>query len=185
MAQKGRKRKSKKWINGIIFLVLIVAAGVMCYFVWDAYFRDKTEKPGDGGSEVQVAGDDKEDKKEEIEVKSDGSTEKPKVEQYDGDDPNTLTGLTGVLTYAGVSNGYLRLRVNIDQYLSSGTCILVLSRNGNQIYSDYTNIVDSASTSTCEGFDVLASELGTGGLQIKITLASGDKNGVITGEATI
>ncbi len=181
MAQKGRQRKSKKWITAIIFLVLIAAAGVMCYFVWDAYFKPKP-KPKEDDSVVEIADNKKE---EQTEVKSDGSTEKPKIEQYDGNDPNTSASLTGALTYVGVANGNLRLRVNIDQYLSSGSCNLVLLRNGSQIYSDSASIVDSASTSTCKGFDIATSALGSGNLQISISISSGGKTGTITGEATV
>ena len=182
MAQKGRQRKSKKWITAIIFLVLIAAAGVMCYFVWDAYFKPKP-KPKEDDSVVEIADNKKEEDK--IEVKSEDPVEKPKIEQYDGNDPNTSASLTGALTYVGVTNGNLRLRVNIDQYLSSGSCNLVLSRNGSQIYSDSASIVDSASTSTCEGFDIATSALGSGNLLISISISSGGKTGTITGEATV
>ena len=182
MAQKGRQRKSKKWITAIIFLVLIAAAGVMCYFVWDAYFKPKP-KPKEDGSVVGIADNKKEEDK--IEVKSEDPVEKPKIEQYDGNDPNTSASLTGALTYVGVTDGNLRLRVNIDQYLSSGSCNLVLSRNGSQIYSDSASIVDSASTSTCEGFDIATSALGSGNLLISISISSGGKTGTITGEATV
>lgn len=183
MATRKRTRKSKKWISRLFFLLLLVVACVLCYFVWDAYFNDKGSKPNETKPAEQSVDVRPEEKKEE--KKPEAPEEKPKVPQYDGDDPNKTAGLTGAITYAGVSNNYLRIRINIDQYLGSGSCNIVLARAGQQIYSDYANIVSSASTSTCEGFDIPVSSLGAGNLQIKVTFSSGDKSGVVTGEAKI
>lgn len=183
MAAKRRTRKSRKWISRLFFLLLIVAACVLCYFVWDAYFRDKSPKGDDLKQQDSSVETKTDDKKEED--KTEQKDEKEKVPQYDGDDPNTAPGLTGAITYAGVSNGYLRIRVNIDQYLASGSCNVILTRGSTQVYSDYANIVSSASTSTCEGFDIPVASLGSGSTQIKVTFSSGDRSGAVTGETSI
>ena len=183
MTAKKRTRKSRKWISRLFFLLLIVAACVLCYFVWDAYFRDKSPKgddPKQRDSSVETKTDDKKE-----EDKTEQKDEKEKVPQYDGDDPNTAPGLTGAITYTGVSNGYLRIRVNIDQYLANGSCNVILTRGGTQIFSDYANIVSSASTATCEGFDIPVASLGSGSTQIKVTFSSGDRSGAVTGETSI
>ena len=183
MTAKKRTRKSRKWISRLFFLLLIVAACVLCYFVWDAYFRDKSPK-GDDPKQQDSSVETKTDNKKE-EDKTEQKDEKEKVPQYDGDDPNTAPGLTGAITYTGVSNGYLRIRVNIDQYLASGSCNVILTRGGTQIFSDYANIVSSASTATCEGFDIPVASLGSGSTQIKVTFSSGDRSGAVTGETSI
>lgn len=183
MTAKKRTRKSRKWISRLFFLLLIVAACVLCYFVWDAYFRDKSPKGDDPKQQDSSVETKTDDKKEED--KTEQKDEKEKVPQYDGDDPNTAPGLTGAITYAGVSNGYLRIRVNIDQYLASGSCNVILTRGGTQIFSDYANIVSSASTATCEGFDIPVASLGSGSTQIKVTFSSGDRSGAVTGETSI
>ncbi len=183
MAAKRRTRKSRKWISRLFFLLLIVAACVLCYFVWDAYFRDKSPKGDDSKPQDSSVETKTDDKKEED--KTEQKDEKEKVPQYDGDDPNTAPGLTGAITYTGVSNGYLRIRVNIDQYLASGSCNVILTRGGTQIFSDYANIVSSASTATCEGFDIPVASLGSGSTQIKVTFSSGDRSGAVTGETSI
>ena len=183
MTAKKRTRKSRKWISRLFFLLLIVAACVLCYFVWDAYFRDKSPKGDDPKQQDSSVETKTDDKKEED--KTEQKDEKEKVPQYDGDDPNTAPGLTGAITYTGVSNGYLRIRVNIDQYLASGSCNVILTRGGTQIFSDYANIVSSASTATCEGFDIPVASLGSGSTQIKVTFSSGDRSGAVTGETSI
>ncbi|MBO7657030.1 hypothetical protein J6S55_00035, partial [Candidatus Saccharibacteria bacterium] len=112
-------------------------------------------------------------------------SKKEEVKQYDGDSPNMADSLTGVISYAGVSGGDLIIRVNIDQYLTTGNCGLTLKRDGNIIYSVTTNIEGSVSTSTCNGFKISSGELSSGKLEIEIALESGDKRGKILGEATI
>ena len=183
MTAKKRTRKSRKWISRLFFLFLIIAACVLCYFVWDAYFRDKSPKGDDLKQQDSSVETKTDDKKEED--KTEQKDEKEKVPQYDGDNPNTAPGLTGAITYTGISNGYLRIRVNIDQYLASGSCNVILTRGGTQIFSDYANIVSSASTATCEGFDIPVASLGSGSTQIKVTFSSGDRSGAVTGETSI
>ena len=182
---KRRRKQRRKWIFRIFFLLLLVAAVAVCYLVWDGYFNKK-ETPKGGGDSTTTIVDKKDDEKPTADSgeQLDGA-EKEEIIQYDGDNPNENSGLTGVITYAGVSGEYLMIRVNIDQYLSSGRCDLTLTRNGETVFSDATTIIDSASTSTCEGFNVPVSQLGNGNVQVIVNLKSGEKSGVITGEAAI
>ena len=184
MAKK--RKRNKKWLSWLIILILLVGAVVVCVLVKKAYFEDKPEpKEGDNVPAVAQEIEKEEEKKEEEEEKKEETVEKEKTEQYDGQDPNTTDSLTGVVTYAGVNGDNLMIRVNIDQYLSSGSCKLTLSRDGNSIYNSEAGIVDSAATSTCEGFNVPVSELGKGNVQIVIYINSGNKTGQISGEAEI
>ena len=180
MAQQKRKR-SKKWISTVIVILLLIAAGVVCYFVWDAYFRDKkTPEPNNGT--VVVGDDSKKDEKKTEEKKSEEKyKEKEETSQYEGLDPNSNEHLTGAVTHARVSGDKVIIRVNIDQYLSNGTCELKIKSNGSDVYSDSASIIDSASTSTCEGFNVPLNSVPAGNLNIEITLSSGDKTGLISG----
>lgn len=111
--------------------------------------------------------------------------EKPKVVQYDGEDPNTAAELTGVVTYAGVNDGVLMIRVNIDQYLNSGECRLELLRGGEVVHEETAAVVDAAATATCEGFNVDTSGLSSGDYQILIKVSAGGKTGAINGEVSL
>ena len=187
MAQRKRKR-NKKWLFWLVFVVLLAGAAAVCYFVWDGYFRDKKKPEGTSENSVEVVEkkdtdiEKAEDKKAE---EDEAVTEKEKVVQYDGDDPNEAQELTGVVTYAGVSGNNLMIRVNIDQYLSGGKCILGLRREGASIYGAEASIVDAASTSTCEGFNVPLSDVSNGHFSIVIFLESGGKTGEIHGEVDL
>lgn len=111
-------------------------------------------------------------------VSPDGKT----PEKYEGADPNNSESITGSITAARFDGDKLIIRVNIDQYLSSGTCTLALSDGRSQLEKT-ARLTPVAATSSCEGFDVMNSELTdySRPLDIIITLSSGDKTGTITG----
>jgi len=123
---------------------------------------------------------------EETEEEEEVDTEpEKKAKQYEGDeDPNSSETLTGDITNDEVSGDTLRVRVSIDQYLTSGTCELTLT-SGSKTYTDTANIIPDASTSTCEGFDIPVSKLSSGDWNIKIQLSSNNKTGLITGRTSI
>ncbi len=165
-------------------MILLFAAVVVVYLVWENYFKDEGNSPSKEPETSQVEKDEDEQKSDGIEEVE--AEEKEPVKQYEGEDPNNNTELTGVVTYAGVANNRLSIRVNINQYLSSGICKLRLVFEGDvAAYYDEANIVSSASTSTCEGFDVSLSELSSGEYDIYIDLDADGKKGVITGEVNI
>ena len=185
MAQKQKRKKNKSWITWVIMLLLFVVAGVVCYFVWDAYFKPKDNNDGGDSTGVVEKPVENSDVEDGVEAAESGVIEKEKVVQYDGDDPNGAEELSGTVTYAGVSGDILVIRVNIDQYLEGGECVLNLVRNGDSVFSGSTRIVGGPSTSTCEGFDIPVSGLGGGEVQIVITMNSGGKSGTIRGEASL
>lgn len=185
MIQKRRKR-NRKWLWGLVFVVLLAVAGVIIYLVWDGYFREDepVRESGEGVASVVVEVDDDEMKKKpDEEVARNEDIEGPV--QYEGGDPNLEEGLTGVVTYAGVTDGKLMVRVNIDQYLDSGSCELVLMNGGVTVYNMMVEIVGSASTASCAGFDVPTNGLPSGKLQIVVYLSANGKTGEIKGETNI
>ena len=176
-----RRKRSKKWIYWLIILILLIGAGAVCYLVWDSYFREK-----DDVEQTEIIEEKNEQKTNEVEVEQTSeSPEKPKVEQYDGESPNQANELTGVVTYAGVSGDNLMIRVNIDQYLENGQCELTLKQGSATIYNSIASIIGSASTATCEGFDIPINKLGGGKFEININLSANGRTGLIRGEANV
>ena len=183
MAQK--RKRNKKWIYWLLMLVLLTAAVVVVYLVWNSYFKDKDDgKDVQDEKVVQIESEDSDDK-EEDEGEIIDWVEKEKVEQYDGDNPNDALELSGAITFAQVVDGKLMIRINIDQYLNNGSCRLIIKRNNAEIYSNTANIIDNASTATCEGFDIDANGLGAGEAELMIELDSGSKKGMISGVVNI
>lgn len=181
MAQK--RKRNKSWVYWIVIFVLLIAAGVVAYLVWDNYFNDKK---ADSNNQETLQEDKKKEK--EVEKSKDDEevvVEKEKVVQYDGEDPNKKDALTGVITYAGVNGNTLMIRVNIDQYLEEGVCGLELRRGGVSVYNKESGIAGGPATATCEGFDVPVEGLGGGNTAIIINLSSGGKTGEIIGEVAL
>ena len=170
-------------------LVLFVVAGVVAFLVWNNYFRDEGENRQENESAEVVDNNDSTGVKKDVEDKDGANDEVKKAEEgkkivpYEGNDPNEREELTGVVTYAGMNDGMLMIRVNIDQYVNDGICELNLQ--GNTMYSDTANIAGGASTATCEGFNVPVNMLASGTYQIIIKINSGGRTGTIKGEVNI
>ena len=185
-----KRKNKKKGLYWLCFFVLLAIGVAVCYFVWDGYFKKDKELINDNVNDISTRQENKKEKTDseqnklaKQDIKNDA--QKEEIVQYEGNDPNEAPTITGVVTYAGVSNNTLMIRVNIDQYLESGSCVLSLLDSGNVMYGDSANVVDSASTATCEGFNIPLSEIGGGDLKINIEVFSGDKSGVISGEVNI
>lgn len=102
------------------------------------------------------------------------------------DKPIVSDTLSGVTNYKSVVDDMLSIRVTIYQVLSSGTCTLTLIRSsdGKQV-SKTAEIVQNPSSTTCAGFDIPTSELGTGSWNISVGLSGDDKTGRINDEVSI
>lgn len=186
-----RKRRNRKWLYWVVFVVLAILAAGAGYKVWEVYFREeKVAQEVSGGTDEPVE-KPVEKVEDELEVSEEREEEVTELEiptkpQYDGTNPNTQSGLTGVVTYAGVNDGVLMVRVNIDQFLTEGNCSLVLAKDGASLYTETVRVVDSAATATCEGFNIQTEKIGaSGNIGIRIMIKSGDKSGIIEGEVEI
>lgn len=179
MVQKrNRTRRKRYWL---LLVLIFVVTGVVCGLLW--YFG--SNKEGKSGVDENVVN---EKNTEVIEAKESIRVEDPaekKVVQYEGGDPNEMEGLSGVITYASVSDGYLRIRLNIDQFLNGGACMLRILSGDNVVYTEVASIIGSASTSTCEGFDIEQSKVGVGDFQVEVLIESGGKSGKIIGGVSL
>ena len=108
------------------------------------------------------------------------------VPQYEGENPNTLHELTGVINYSAVAGENYTIRVSIDQTLGSGTCKLTMTADANTYTAEAPIIQSGSTTSSCEGFDIPLTELSASKKwSINIAISSGDKTGLIVGEANL
>lgn len=178
------RRNNRKWLWwGMVILVLaLIVVGVVVIIKNNTKDSDA---PRNGQSQSGTRPTEEKEEKKSEESKEEPAAKKEEVKQYDGDDPNKAEDLTGVISYAGVSGSNLLVRVNIDQYVSTGNCKLTLTRDNTAIYNTVVAIESSVSTSTCDGFSIPVAELGSGKLTIEVVLESGGKYGKIVGETTI
>lgn len=176
------RRRSRRWV-GVLFVMLLVAAGLVVYAVGKE-IRDSDGKCAEGDTsceekQAEADSDDDDDKggsgcslcnKDEPKNGSTIESEKDIVQQ------ETPTGDTlGMwVTSKNIVNGTLQIRVQIDQVISSGTCSIEIGD-----YSASAAVVSEPQGASCEGFDVPTKSYS--GDSYTITVKSGDKSGSVTG----
>ncbi|MBR2767267.1 hypothetical protein IKD67_04280 [Candidatus Saccharibacteria bacterium] len=180
-----RRRNNRKWIIGGVILALLIVVGVGTAIIWNNEHQETEQNNETEKTEDKKKDDTERHDGETEEEYSERMAEQKRIKQYEGEDPNKAEELTGVITYAGINEGVLMIRVNVDQFLSEGNCALSLMRNGDVIYSVDAKIIAEVSTSTCDGFSVPISGLGSGATDIVIKLSAGGKTGTIRGEVDI
>ena len=191
-----RHRSSRPTI--LVIAVLLVAGIAAFIFALNRHQSDKASSTSEPTTQTEGNTDSPEKEKEPEEKQTEPSEPEKEPEEepeeitqnkapvkQEGEDPNTLSELTGVINYAAVNDDTLMIRVSIDQYLSSGTCFLELTaQNIDDSFSLSDNIAQSASTSSCT-YDIATSLLTGGKYDIKITLNSENKKGIIKGEVDV
>lgn len=173
-----KKNKNKNYHPIILSLLLLILALSSAYY-FGVFRKDKpglsdANEVASSDNEVSSVIEPPEDSSSSINVEKKDKT----PVKYDGDDPNSLDSITGLVTYSGINNDNLVVRVNIDQFLNSGECKISVGA-----FSEIVNLIPNASTSTCEGFDIPLSSLSDEGGEYKfiIELSSGEKTGTIEG----
>lgn len=177
---KNKKRRSKNRFLKLLVVIAIVVVGIILttkYVNFDRLFK-QNEMLNEEQQETSI-NDEKETIVSSAPIDENGDS-KEEIKQYEGENPNQSESLTGNITYAGIVNKKVIIRVNIDQFLNSGTCTLIM-RKGDMSYSEKANIIESASTSTCKGFDIPTDKFNSGDWSIEIKMQSGDKTGLIGG----
>ena len=156
-----------KLLYRAVFLLILLVAGVVVYLVWDNYFNDNKKYDS---SEPEIVEQAEQIDNKEREEKRDEEEDEKKVKQYEGEDPNEANELSGAVTFAGVVSDKVMIRANIDQYLGDGSCQLDLIDGNDVVYEEIARITSTASTATCEGFDIPLSEVGGGSYKIIIRI---------------
>ena len=182
-----RRRKTSP-LKIAFWLILALLSGFVIYnmyrFIFDRSYNiefppsNKTDTVISETTPVQKTAE------KEPETKEKESDDGKNLKQNEGEDPNSLDSLTGSVASANKNGENLSIRINIDQYLSNGTCTLHLE-NGSKTIKRSASIIPTASTSSCEGFDVPLSELYSGNWGIIIELSSDEKTGEIKGDVSI
>lgn len=181
------KKSYKKLVILIAAIIVIIAGGLFAYAMYLPQDHSPSETTTSDTQKAQSS--EKSSKSDNDSQTTDDQTttrekEKDNPTQFEGSSPNTNNTITGVINYKAVADGALTLRTTIEQSLTSGTCTLTLTSNGRTV-TKTANIAPNPSSSTCEGFSVPVSELGSGSWNIEITITSGDRTGAFKDSVTI
>ena len=198
VVQNGTPRRRNSRLAIIVVAVLLVAGIVAFIIILNKHNSPSTNDSGStsSGTEKPAESSEKKEEVKKAEKESGKETEQKEPEQKSEDiiegktpvnqdgDANSGETLTGVINYAAVNDGTLMIRVSIDQYLESGECLLELNSPSDS-FTLTDQIAPSAATSTCS-YDIATSLLEEGSkYDIKITVTSGDKKGIIKGEVDV
>ena len=182
MTQKRKRNRKGLWVIVILMFIFVIIIGIV---IGISNNNDTNDGYNNESEKTEQKDDTRQEGKTESEKKDEEVANQQKPVQYEGDDPNKSEELTGVVTYAGVNDGVLMVRVNIDQYITEGVCDLTLERSGDTIYNSIVSLIGDVSASTCEGFDIPVGGLGGGKTNIIINLNADGRTGTIRGEADI
>jgi len=167
MQIRQKKKKSKKNVVIVVSLVLlIIIAGCLLWFN-----RDKIGWSGDNSEDSDTVNNTPDDSGA---VMDKSNPEKSPIEQNWMSDDGAPNDLEVSVTHNDVVDRVLVLRVQINKYLSGGTCRLEIGS-----YSETVDIVPDPQASSCMGFDVPTSKFS--GNNFTITVNSGDENGSVKG----
>ncbi len=111
-----------------------------------------------------------------------------KTPQFEGEDPNELSELTGHIIYKDIDtvNQALHSAVMINQYLQAdGQCVFNLKRDDAVLRTASAVATADVTTSVCGPFDISIADLPPGNYQLEIIITGDGKRGVITDDLEI
>ena len=189
-----KKTTKKPIIITVLVLLALVVAGLIWYYALAD--RDSGDSSTDNSTNSQENSNDSDKKKtvtkqsseEKPEAAKDQSVKHEKEKElpqlYEGDNVNSSPSLTGAITSKSVQGGNLAIRNTIDQLVGGGTCELTLT-SGSKTVTKSAEIIQNPSSSSCAGFDVPVSELGSGQWDIKIKITSEGKETILSDKVNI
>ena len=182
-----QKKTSKKGLIITLSVIIVLATGAGAYALLSQNSSSSESTASDDNQSNSVEDSSVSGESASADTNSSSTThesEKDIQPSYEGENANNSVSLTGVINYKSVVDGNLLLRTTINQTLASGTCDLTLS-NGQKTVTRSSGIVQNPSSSSCEGFNIPTSELGSGTWNIEIKLTGEDKTGTLTDSVTI
>lgn len=168
------------------FLLLVAVIGIVTVLIFKNLNPTSTTEPDSSRPGTSVTKPD-----DDAPGTDDRPTEPPledKAPSYEGEDPNMLGELTGVIVYKDIDpeTSTLHSAVSINQYLSAdGQCIYNLKRGDAILRTASAVATPDVTTSVCGPFNLSVDGLDSGVYQIEVIVTGDDKRGVITDEVTI
>lgn len=183
-----RRRSSlmrRPWIL-IVALIFLAIAITISYFVFFKPGTDGTAETVDN-SDISSGSVPSETSPQGENAAEDSKFPPSKVTQFEGVEGNGESkDLDAYITSTYVDGDILRIRTVIDQLDNSGgTCDITMTSTNGALYKENTSIINSASTSSCYGYDIPVSALGSGKWSIDILVKTNGESKHINGEVEL
>lgn len=179
--QSSRKAPKKKWFISLAVVLLLAAiAAASLYAMKLGPFAEQNTRPDTTKS--QDKNDDKVIVDEpDIDEPSSNSAKNPDK----SDDPSQSNDKDVQITAAYINGDTFQVRTLIPTITTSGTCTLTMSAPGQETYTATAGVQALSSSSTCQGFDVPMSSLGSGTWKISVTYTGTASSSTATKEVVI
>ncbi len=165
--QKNRPRK-----KSLVISTIAIAAALIVGFCTYYYFVGQKDESTDTTSSQQAEDSEPEytDGPTDDQIKDGTDIKQQAIDKSKNEETNEGKEIGIVITRAAQSNGEVQVRVLLEA-ITSGTCSLAIT-NGGESYSKSADTQTLSSSTTCKGFDIPVSELGTGTWNIKVSFSS-------------
>lgn len=191
MVQVVRNKKSNRVLIGVIifmFVALLIVTIAVIVISGRKAQQEIGTNPTEQQSDEEQNSDDEDGDKEENNESNSGENGEISGEV----DENDKNKITGNIDYRALVGDTLSIRTTINELFNDGTCSLTITGPREQVYKLTDKIIpNSASTSTCVGFDINMDlvekdeERRAGKWTITIDLASGGRTGQLVSEMTL
>ena len=191
MVQVVRNKKSNRVLIGVIifmFVALLIVTIAVIVISGRKAQQEIGTNPTEQQSDEEQNSDDEDGDKEENNESNSGENGEISGEV----DENDENKITGNIDYRALVGDTLSIRTTINELFNDGTCSLTITGPHEQVYKLTDKIIpNSASTSTCVGFDINMDlvekdeERRSGKWTITIDLASGGRTGQLVSEMTL
>ncbi len=159
------------------FLIFLALAVVVTVFVFKSINNQNSDAP------TTVPDSPSEQQPPDTNPLPPTSDPENKTPQFEGEDPNQLDDLTGVIIYKDidVETQTLHSAVSINQYLQAdGQCVFNLKRDDVIVRTASAVASADVTTSVCGPFSISVADLAPGNYQIEVIVTGNDKRGIIT-----
>ena len=172
-----RKKNTKKLYIIIAIVSLLIICALAGYFVLSLSNKDNSvvDNPENTSSETDSRSAQSNVDNDNQDVRE--SDKEPLQNDSASVDQNSLTGY---ITFKNITDGNLQIRVQIEQYLTSGTCTITIGD-----YVEQVNISANPSSSTCQGWDIPVAGIGSGYQSITIDITSDNNSLILSDGITI
>lgn len=183
--QKPRKKQLILGLGTTVLLIGAVAAGVLYHN--GAFSNDQTHPTQTKGSNsINYDKPTSDQTKAGAQIKQQNADKNySSGSQSSGSSSSSsASGLKVQITAATVTGGTAYIRSNIEGVYQGGTCTLTLTK-GAQTVTKTATVQALPQSSTCEGFNIPTSQLGTGTWNIELSVTIGSQTGSTTGKLEV
>jgi hypothetical protein len=187
--KENRKKLNKKSLliitGSVVTLVLIV--GLLESSNITRFFTPKKTGADNYNSPLTTKIDNNPPTKEQIDAGNNtksGSTSDTPPEPTPIQDSDKKS-VQVAITAANQNGSLLQIRALISAVETTGTCTLTLTNTQNNTVTKAAGVQALATTSTCQGFDILISELSTGSWHIDLEYSNDSLTGTATQDVVI